>query len=97
VISFSDTALWLQDLQPIDSLIFCSTVSPAGNLLTVVIIAIVGDRLSQANEFFLFAGGCAAAMLFNIWISHGYIDSHTPVSVNADTTHAETPYVSLDG
>jgi POT family proton-dependent oligopeptide transporter len=42
------------------------TVS-AGNLVTVVLVAIIGDHLSNANEFFFFAVGCVFAMLLLLW------------------------------
>lgn len=44
----------------------------AGNLVTVVIVAIIGDRLSKANEFFFFAGGCVFAMLLMMWLGSSF-------------------------
>jgi hypothetical protein len=31
--------------------------------VTVALVAIIGNKLSKANEFFFFAGGCVIAML----------------------------------
>ncbi|KAJ7520748.1 hypothetical protein O6H91_19G021100 [Diphasiastrum complanatum] len=53
------------------------TVS-AGNLLTVIIVAAIGNRLSKANEFFFFAGGCLVAMLLMIWLGSGFIYKSLP-------------------
>jgi hypothetical protein len=39
----------------------------AGNLVTVILVAIIGDHLSKANEFFFFAVGCVVAMLLSLW------------------------------
>jgi dipeptide/tripeptide permease len=39
----------------------------AGNLVTVILVAIIGDHLSKANEFFFFAVGCVFAMLLLLW------------------------------
>eukprot|EP00250_Pteridium_aquilinum_P006106 c16087_g1_i1 orf=208-1908(+) len=44
----------------------------AGNLVTVVIVAMVGGRLTKANEFFFFSGGCAFAMLLMMWLGSGF-------------------------
>jgi hypothetical protein len=41
--------------------------NPAGNLVTVILVAIIGDHLSKANEFFFFAVGCVFAMLLLLW------------------------------
>jgi hypothetical protein len=33
----------------------------------VILVAIIGDHLSNANEFFFFAVGCVVAMLILLW------------------------------
>ncbi|KAG0585590.1 hypothetical protein M758_2G023000 [Ceratodon purpureus] len=48
------------------------TVS-AGNLVTVALVAIIGNRLSKANEFFFFASGCVVAMLLLLWAGSQFV------------------------
>jgi len=45
----------------------------AGNLVTVALVAIIGDRLSKANEFFFFAFGCVVAMLLLLWAGSQFV------------------------
>ncbi|CAM6086417.1 unnamed protein product [Calypogeia fissa] len=47
-----------------------------GNLVTVIIIAIIGDRLSSANEYFFFAFLAAIATLVMIWLGSGFEYKH---------------------
>lgn len=44
--------------------------------MTVIIIAAVGDSLSQANEYFFFAFLAAVAALLMIWLSSGFVYKH---------------------
>ncbi|XP_024395190.1 uncharacterized protein [Physcomitrium patens] len=48
------------------------TVS-AGNLVTVALVAIIGNSLSKANEFFFFAAGCVVAMLLLLWAGSQFV------------------------
>eukprot|EP01018_Ginkgo_biloba_P009897 Gb_09365 [translate_table: standard] len=48
-----------------------STVA-AGNLVTVALVAIIGNSLSRSNTFFFFAGGCIVAMLLMVWVSANF-------------------------
>ncbi|CAM6098697.1 unnamed protein product [Calypogeia fissa] len=60
-----------------------------GNFMTAVVIAIIGNRLSEAKEFFLFAGGCAAAILWLAWISRGYEDVQREAPAPNGPLHGE--------
>ncbi|KAH7289647.1 hypothetical protein KP509_30G012700 [Ceratopteris richardii] len=55
----------------------------AGNLVTVVIVAMIEGKLTKANEFFFFAGGCTFAMLLLTWLgmSFKYKSSLAPLPV----------------
>lgn len=64
------------------------TVS-AGNLVTVVIVAMIGGRLTKAHEFFFFAGGCAFAMLLMIWLGSGFKYKSTLTTVQLCKGQAE--------
>ncbi|CAM6109383.1 unnamed protein product [Calypogeia fissa] len=66
-----------------------------GDFMTAVVIAIIGNRLSKANEFFLFAGGCAAALLWLVWISQGYEDVQREAPTPPDPLLAQAPYLGL--
>lgn len=45
----------------------------AGNLTTVALVSFIGNRLSTADEFFIFAGGCVVAMLLLAWAGSGFV------------------------
>lgn len=47
------------------------TVS-AGNFVTVALVAIIGNSLSKANEFYVFAAGCFSAMLCLLWLGASF-------------------------
>jgi dipeptide/tripeptide permease len=47
-----------------------------GNLVTVIIIAAIGDRLSAANEYFVFSLFAAIAVLLMIWLGSGFDYKH---------------------
>lgn len=44
-----------------------------GNLVTVALVAIIGNSLSKANEFFFFAAGCVVAMLLLLWAGSQFV------------------------
>jgi hypothetical protein len=44
-----------------------------GNLVTVALVAIIGNHLSKANEFFFFAAGCVVAMLLLLWAGSHFV------------------------
>lgn len=56
----------------------------AGNLVTVVIVAMIGGRLTKANEFFFFSGGCAFAMLLMMWLGSSFKYRNTLTTVQLD-------------
>lgn len=60
----------------------------AGNLVTVAIVAIMGDRLSKANEFFFFSGGCALAMLLMMWLGSNFKYRSQLTTVQVDENSA---------
>lgn len=68
----------------------------AGNFLTFAFVALLGERLSKANEFFLFAGGCAAATFLMIWNSHAYECSQSFIPAHPDPVLAEATYLSMN-
>ncbi len=39
----------------------------AGNLVMMILVAIIGNHVSKVNEFFFFAVGCVVAMLLLLW------------------------------
>lgn len=41
--------------------------------MTVALVAIIGNRLSKANEFFFFAFGCVVAMLLLLWAGSQFV------------------------
>lgn len=41
--------------------------------MTVALVAIIGNRLSKANEFFFFAAGCVVAMLLLLWAGSQFV------------------------
>jgi len=41
--------------------------------VTVALVAIIGNRLSKANEFFFFAFGCVVAMLLLLWAGSQFV------------------------
>ena len=41
--------------------------------MTVALVAIIGNRLSKANEFFFFAAGCIVAMLLLLWAGSQFV------------------------
>lgn len=41
--------------------------------MTVALVAIIGNRLSKANEFFFFAAGCVVAMLLLRWAGSHFV------------------------
>ena len=51
---------------------YFSCVISLGNLVTVFIVALIGGRLTKANEFFFFSGGCAFAMLLMMWLGSNF-------------------------
>lgn len=61
----------------------------AGNLVTVVIVAMIGGKLTKANEFFFFSGGCAFAMLLMMWLGSGFKYRSTLTRVQLVEDHAE--------
>ena len=40
--------------------------------MTVFIVALIGGRLTKANEFFFFSAGCAFAMLLMMWLGSNF-------------------------
>ncbi|KAL3691496.1 hypothetical protein R1sor_005147 [Riccia sorocarpa] len=62
------------------------TVS-GGNLLTIVIVAVIGTSLSKANEFFVFAGLAMVAVFAMIWLSSGYIYKHEEYVTDPEDPH----------
>lgn len=44
----------------------------AGNFVTVALVAIIGNSLSKANEFYVFAAGCFSAMLCLLWLGASF-------------------------
>lgn len=61
----------------------------AGNLVTVVIVAMIGGKLTKANEFFFFSGGCAFAMLLMMWLGSGFKYRSTLTTVQLVEGQAE--------
>eukprot|EP00249_Psilotum_nudum_P005961 c19358_g1_i3 orf=703-2034(-) len=68
----------------------------AGNLFTVITVAIIGDRLSKANEFFIFSGMCTCAMLLMMWIGSTFIYRHELTSDTAETREEADAMVFSD-
>ncbi|KAI5058534.1 hypothetical protein GOP47_0026704 [Adiantum capillus-veneris] len=61
----------------------------AGNLVTVLIVAVIGGKLTKANEFFFFSGGCAFAMLLMVWLGSGFKYKSTLTTVQVGKDQAE--------
>jgi len=67
-------------------------LSSAGNLVMVLLVAIIGDHLSRANEFFFFALVCGAGTLLLLWGGSQFVykqdvEKYLSESIVEDSVH----------